>query len=245
MLINHYNINRQRLMVRPKNVLWGYLSRFRKKTAAKYLAKLGITDMLLPGNSQEIKPELYDLYNLHRHILLKKPKVCLEFGVGFSTIVIAHALHQNGFGKLYSVDSNQQWIDNTVKKIPTHLLKYAEIMHSEIEIGLYNGQLCHFYKKLPNITPNFVYLDGPDPNEVQGHIRGLSFGRISANSAVQHAPIAADILLYENFLPKNFTMLVDGRSLNVHFLIRNLQQEYHILTDKILEYSLFTLCRNG
>ena len=41
------------------------------------------------------KPELQDLYRLHRLIILNKRISVLEYGTGWSTLVISHALRLN------------------------------------------------------------------------------------------------------------------------------------------------------
>ncbi|MBL8685879.1 MAG: hypothetical protein JNK86_00215 [Alphaproteobacteria bacterium] len=242
MFVRSKIINNSRVVLRPDNIFWRYAAELRQKKARQYLKNFGIIELLQSQVSTEIAPQFYDLYNLHQHICRFKPSICLEFGVGFSTIVIAHALSVNGFGKVYTVDSNQYWLDNTLKKIPANLAPYTELNFSEATIDIYNGSLCHFYTELPNIVPDFIYLDGPDANDVKNSFRGLRFGEMIGQKK-ERPSVAADILLYESTLriSTGFSMIVDGRSVNIDFLIRHLRRNYHVLVDRVLQYALFKL----
>ncbi len=108
-------------------------------------------------------------------------------------------------------------------------------MHSEVEIGIYQGQICHYYKNLPDIVPDFIYLDGPDPKEVKGEINGLSF------QCNERTVMSADLLVMEStFLPGLF-ILVDGRTNNVRFLKNNFKRSYQFQWDKQGDFSTFEL----
>lgn len=94
-------------------------------------------------------------------------------------------------------------------------------MHSPAEIGTFQGQLCHYYEILPDVNPDFVYLDGPDPKDVKGSIRGLSF------ECDERTVMAGDLLLMESILLPGSFILVDGRTNNARFLSRNFQRPWH------------------
>jgi hypothetical protein len=95
-----------------------------------------------------------------------------------------------------------------------------------VEIGTFSGQLCHFYEKLPNIIPDFIYLDGPSPKDVKGNVRGLDF------SCDERTVMSGDLLLMEStFLPGTF-IIVDGRTNNVRFLLNNFKRKYDVRWDR-------------
>ena len=216
------------------------LRRFSEKKADKdqaiqYCNDVGLTDLLVPGQQSEIEPQFVDLAIIHRHVATTKPKVVVEFGVGFSTLTIAHALHLNGNGKLHTVDASERWLDNTEKKIPSHLRSVADLRHAKASAHMINGQLCTLYDDLPNVEPNFIYLDAPHGSDVDGQVNGLSFNLENR----PRQPVAADPLLYESSAPGDFFILVDGRARNVDFLRKNLQGRYRFHQSLALKQSYF------
>lgn len=191
---------------------------------------------------QALPPNVDDLVRIHKLIRTRKSFTVLEFGIGFSTLVIADALSKNKaeWEKLdpqpkvrnsvmfqcFSVDTSEHWIGVAKARIPQHLSGHVTFQHSRAVIGTFNGQLCHYYEKLPNIIPDFVYLDGPDPLEVQGEINGLSF------QCKERTPMAADLLLMESTFLPGTCILSDGRTNNVRFLLRNFKRNYKVDWDK-------------
>lgn len=200
-----------------------------------------------------IPPQPGDLVNLHKLIRQRMCFTVLEFGVGYSTIVIADALKKNKADwknneqaskqeirnrfmfRSFSVDASSEWIEHVKTHFPEGLLPHVTFHHSEVQIGLHNGQMCHFYKRLPDIVPDFIYLDGPSPKDVKGCINGLSF------SCDERTVMSGDLLLMEStFLPGIF-ILVDGRTNNARFLQRNFTREYAVNQDKDADVTTFEL----
>ena len=83
---------------------------------------------------------------------------------------------------------------------------------------MHNGRMCHQYRIIPDVVPDFIYIDGPDPKDVQGNIRGLSWK--NPNRTV----MAADLLLMEPTLLPGTFVIIDGRTNNARFLTNNLQR---------------------
>ena len=106
---------------------------------------------------------------------------------------------------------------------------------SDVEIGTFNGQLCHYYKNLPDIIAEFIYLDGPSAKDVKGNINGLSF------NCEERTVMSGDLLLMEStFLPGTF-IIVDGRINNARFLERNFSRNYDVNYDKGSDITTFEL----
>lgn len=206
--------------------------------ANRYLMQTGVRQLLATGDANEIPPDSLDLANLHRAVKRLRPRIILEFGVGFSTIVLAHALRQNGIGRLYSIDTDEQWIDNLRAKLPADLASIVDLQHTSARVALHQGELCHYYDHLPNVVPDLIYLDGPSGPSIKGEIRGLTFQPESTQVRQQ---AAADILLYESTLKTNATIIVDSRYNNVHFLARNLRRRWSIKINRLQRQSTFTL----
>lgn len=198
-----------------------------------------------------VPPQPNDLVRLHKLVRERKCFTVLEFGLGYSTIVMADALRKNEADwrnlshkpairnhfmfQLFSVDASQNWITKVRNGFPSHLADRVHFQFSEVEIGTHNGQLCHYYNNLPDIVPDFVYLDGPAGKDVKGRINGLSF------QCEERTVMSGDLLLMEStFLPGTF-IIVDGRTNNARFLERNFTRDYEVKWDREGDITTFQL----
>jgi len=226
-----------------------------EEDAYKVLEEAGIIKFLKLGCGEELSPKWDDLARLYNLIRERKPFQVLEFGSGFSTIVMAFALKQNwedysGLTSnhagmkfeqpfMVSVESSEKWMENTrFKIIKAGLESFSKIAFSRVSIAEHQGQVCHFYKELPDIVPDFVYLDGPDPLTVEGSINGLSFQN------PKRTVMAGDILKYESTLLPGFFMIVDGRTNNARFLKRMLKRSYKIQYHPAADVTTFELAES-
>ena len=200
--------------------------------------------------TKKYNAEIIDLARIYDLIEKNKPFTVLEFGVGYSTIVIAKALYDNKkkfnkkhlkeirntkMFKVFSVDASEKWIDETKKNLPDYLREFVEFHHSPVETKLINNQLCHIYKNIPDINPEFIYLDGPHPLDPIGKINNISF------QCVERTPVSADILYLESTLLPGTTILVDGRVNNVRFLRNNLKRNYKYYWDRNADITIIKL----
>ncbi|WP_447955852.1 class I SAM-dependent methyltransferase [Vreelandella sp. EE7] len=74
--------------------------------------KMKIQGSLPPLRGWAASPDV--LLKLHTYIIKSKPKLIVEFGSGASTIVIADALRQNGFGLLVSIEHSVDFGKDTL-----------------------------------------------------------------------------------------------------------------------------------
>ncbi|MDO8424596.1 MAG: hypothetical protein Q7S70_01495, partial [bacterium] len=214
--------------------------------------KEGVFDGVSGELNIPFPPEADDLVRLHKIIRKRKCFTVLELGSGWSTLVIADALSKNRkdwealpqkpeirnrfLFQLFSVDTSRDWIKRVKERFPASLIDCVHFQHSEVEIGTFEGQLCHYYKSLPDIVPDFIYLDGPDPKAVKGNINGLSF-----QGCPERTVMPADLLLMEPiFLPGTF-VVVDGGTNNARFLARSFKRSYEIEWDKEGDVTTFEL----
>lgn len=203
-----------------------------------------------PDNNEAFPVELDDLARLHYLITSRKVTTVLEFGVGKSTKAIGHALdinkkayarfvkenlrRSNPF-ELHSVDCMKEWIDACLKTIPAEFEELVNIHYCPLEMGEFNGRLCTYYDQLPNICPDFIYLDAPDQFSAQGDVRGLT------TAHPDRMPMAADILTIEHFLAPGTLILVDGRTANARFLKCNLQRNWRYHYEEEFDQHYFEL----
>ena len=196
-------------------------------------------------------PVAEDLARLHRLIRKRKVFTVLEFGSGLSTIVMADALSKNKADflaleekpelrnrfmfQIFSVESDKQWIEHSQSNFPKHLLEHVNFHYSEIKIDTFNVRICHFYDNLPDIVPDFIYLDGPNPKDVKGNVNGMTF------QCDERTVMAADLLLMESILLPGTFILVDGRTNNARFLKNNFQRNFEMSWDKDGDVTSFEL----
>lgn len=222
-------------------------------SAIEYLKSEGLDRFMDFGAAVagEFAPVPALLEKIHRAVRARKSFTVVEFGVGYSTIAIADALakNQREWASLpsppavrnrfmfhcFTVDAQKKWLDFAAEKFPAELRSFVTFHHSTVKVGTHNGQLCHFYDKLPDVVPDFIYLDGPDPNDVEGSINGLSF------QCRERTVMAGDPLLMESTFLPGFFMLVDGRVNNVRFLQRNFTRNYKVVWDRAGDVTTFEL----
>jgi hypothetical protein len=195
----------------------------------------------LPADPDALRPDVNDLVRLHRIVRERPCVTVMEFGIGCSTLALAHALAQNELEhgellrarlarntqlfQLFSVDANERWIEHTRGRLPASIADRVHLTHSTVSATTFGGRLCHTYDQLPDVVPDLIYLDGPDPADVQGTVGGLSF------AAPERTVMAADILVMEPTLLPGTVIVVDGRESNTRFLTRNLQRPHSITVE--------------
>ena len=114
-------------------------------------------------------------------------------------------------------------------------MEHVNFHYSEIKIDTFNGRVCHFYDNLPDIIPDFIYLDGPNPKDVKGSVNGITF------QCDERTVMAADLLLMESILLPGTFILVDGRTNNARFLKNNFQRNFEMSWDKDGDVTSFEL----
>lgn len=205
-----------------------------------------------PTNQESYTPELDDLIRLHYLVKTRKVTTILEFGLGKSSIVFADALSQNKSDyseevsslrvsnpfELHSIENNIGWIEYTKKSIKEKLGTTNELVnlhYCPLEIGQFNGKMCTYYHNIPNISPDLIYLDGPDQFSAGGSLRGMG------TNHPDRMPMAADILSIEHFLCPGTLIVLDGRTANARFLKCNLQRDWAYCHDYNLDQHFFEL----
>jgi len=190
------------------------------------------------------EPILRDLYNLYFYVKKNKRITVLEFGSGWSTLIIALALSENkkdyknkiNFRKtnkfeIFVVDNEKKFLDITKKRCDNYFKKNKidikiHYIFSECEMTTHLNRACSVFKKLPNVNPDFIYIDGPDQFNIKGNSNGLNIG------IKDFLPLSVDILFYEYFLIPGTIILSDGRITNCRFLENNFQRKWKSIHDK-------------
>tara|TARA_B110000027_G_C16086021_1_gene285987 strand:- start:115 stop:897 length:783 start_codon:yes stop_codon:yes gene_type:complete len=193
--------------------------------------------------SQPYGLELHDLYRLHQIILMYKRTTVLEFGVGWSTKIMANALlinkkkysskikdlrFNNPF-QIHSIDNYKKFIASTKKNLNNSEKKNTFIKFSEVRMCQFNGIISTEYNQLPRINPDLIYLDGPSQFNIKGSVNNIS------TDHDDFMPMSCDILKIEYFLKPGTIIVIDGRTSNYNFLKNNLQRKWKSFDDYINE----------
>lgn len=180
-------------------------------------------------------PKWNDLARLHHIACERKVSSVLEFGCGYSTIVLAEALYQNRrrHGEYISknfrrsnafehhvVDDMEKYLALTREKVPSHLADIVHFHASPVQMTTFNGRVATEYETLPNLAPDLIYLDGPSRYSVLGDVNGITTAHASG------LPMACDLLKIEHFLTPGMMIVVDGRTANARFLKSNFQRRW-------------------
>ena len=224
-----------------------------------YFKKFGLDEVVKNKNFKKRKvnqmkddfafqPELDELYLLHRYIIQFKRMTILEFGIGWSTIVMANALQynrnkyliktknlrMNNAGEIHCLDNSKSWVKKMKPKLRKHS-KIVKLNYSEAVMDKFNGKICTSFKKLPKINPDFIYLDGPDQFDIKGTVNGFN---IDKNDLM---PMTCDILKIEHFLKPGTIIVVDGRASNSRFLKSNFQRNWKYSYNELNDQHVFFL----
>tara|TARA_B100000029_G_C17523896_1_gene940950 strand:+ start:460 stop:1305 length:846 start_codon:yes stop_codon:yes gene_type:complete len=210
-----------------------------------------------PNSMKQIevyKPQIRDLLRLFEFIVLNKRTTILEFGSGWSTLLISIALEKlkkenknilneirrSDPFKVFSIDNEKKFLKITKERIKKYFVdkqggKNVNYHLADCNICLYNGNYCIEYSSLPVCNPDFIYIDGPDIFNVKGKIKNFSYGHQDI------MPIICDILKIEFFLIPGTIILMDGRTANAQFLYQNLKRNWKYYYDRINDQNLFYL----
>lgn len=228
------------------------------ETLERYFLDEGLADVLEAArpdargpneleSAEPYPPDLVDLYRLHRLVRTTGRTTVLEFGIGWSTYIFAHALARNAeeFGhkigelrrsnpfEVHAVDNEAAWVNIALSRLPSELCTRTAAHVSNVRMGQFNDRICTFYDELPVVSPDLIYLDGPDQFNIIGEVAGWSSRH---NDMV---PMAADLLRIEHYLLPGTIIVVDGRAANARFLRANFQREWNYRYDSAADQHVF------
>lgn len=193
-----------------------------------------------PNEAKPFVPQFNDLTRLHFITLKKKSVNVLEFGSGFSTIFILHALNilsslhheyavenfrADKYFHLYTVEEDSRFMDITQRRVPKELVSNLSISLSGIKLSQHDSRFCTYYNSLPNISPDFIYIDGPSLFATSDEINGFAINNWT------RMPMSADILRFEFFLEPGTIIVIDGRTQNARFLKTYLKRNWAYFHD--------------
>lgn len=113
-------------------------------------------------NSPSSGANYYDYWLLYSHIRKTKPHEVLELGPGITTLVIAHALSENGFGRVTAMEDLKKYYDALDEIIPETLRPYIDLRLSPCRESLWGSFRGKAYGEIPERDYEFIWIDGPN-----------------------------------------------------------------------------------
>jgi hypothetical protein len=196
-------------------------------------------------------PEIRDLASLWVLTQTVKPIVTLELGSGYSTKILARSaarirelnagitfnLDRSGDQPfhVWSVDESWKWSRVAKDRLSGQERADATFSRSAVKVCEVGPALSTQYVRLPNVKPDFIYIDGPSQYATARKISGLSLNKS------WRMPLSSDLLRLEWLLEPGAVVCVDGRVQNVQFLRQNLQREWAVTPIPGLDQTVMTL----
>lgn len=159
-----------------------------------------------------------DVWALYTHVRRTKPAVVVECGAGFSTLAMAWAVRDNHItdgvpGRLYALDDARDYLQNVVTpELPARVRDYVEIIPSPVMFHEYKGNGLRYegisYQSMPDIQPDFVYVDGP---QVIGRKAFTNLAEGFSPTSLTQRPFDADVLRIAMASDKPVDVLFDMR----------------------------------
>jgi hypothetical protein len=196
-------------------------------------------------------PEIADLYALYTRVRKERSVAIFEIGSGWSTLVLLKALEENRIShgnwvsenlrhpnpySLMTVDCSELFQNIACERLTPHQgeTKLIPII-SNVQMTTIQGQACHLFTEIPPFTADFVYLDGPDCDQVAGTTNGMTVN-FGSDDRKYGLPMTADPYLLEHFFWPGTCLVTDGRGANARFLKnifkRNWDYEYDAACDQ-------------
>ena len=224
----------------------------KKKKIESFLNSIGLNDRFLnKKNAEVLGPELKKLFFLYKLITLNKRLIIMEFGSGWSSLILSLAMganlkkHKDNVKnlrhdkfKIFSLDDNKKYLNISKKRVNNFKNKYqckVNFLFSPVKMSEFENKICTEYTKLPICNPDFIYLDGPGLFYIINKINNFS----TANKDL--VPMSADILKIEFYLMPGTIVLVDGRAGNVEFLKKNFKRKWTYKFVKDVDQHIFFL----
>lgn len=200
------------------------LKGIRKSVGLAVLERAGVVDAIQAFARERppsaIPPSWGDLWYLFSMVRKQRPRVIFEYGSGVSTVVLAKAAQQMGCCKLFSIESEFNWAESTYEAMPERLKRYVTMVHSPVVKVELDGRILLRHTIIPDETPDFVYLDGP---------------------ALQGLDGAIDLLEIEDRFPSGFTMVIDNRLAQAELFRRYFRRRYRYRARKLWRQATFVL----
>ncbi len=202
-----------------------------------------------------LKPDLKDLYRLYEYVVLNKRTTILEFGSGWSSLMLNIALkdlkkkynqkikklrRHNPF-ELFILENEKKYLNISKKRILKYEKKLGNpkiktnFFFSEVNMVLYKEKIATEYKKIPLCNPDLIYIDGPGQHKAKKDINGIN----TVHKDLM--PMMCDVLKFEYFFIPGTIIILDGRAANAKFLKDHFKRKWRYIRDIKNDQHVFLL----
>ena len=198
------------------------------------------------------KPDLKDLYRLYFFILNNKRTTVMEFGSGWSSLVMALALtelkkkysgdisklRRNNPFELFIIENEKKFFSISKRRLEKFSNKInikINYLSTDVKMTVYKGIISTEYKKLPLCNPDFIYLDGPSQFNIKKDINGVS------TRHKDMMPMVSDVLKFEYFYTPGTIIVLDGRAANAKFIKDHFKRNWRYINDQKNDQHIFCL----
>ena len=133
------------------------------------------------------------------------------------------------------MEEEQRFLEITQQRLDAAHRPFVSLSQSDVEMILVDQRIATVYSQLPNISPDFIYLDGPSQYATTKTINWFSI------ASRARMPMSADILRFEFFLEPGTLILADGRTANARFLKAYFKRNWRHYHDVVGDVHLFEL----
>lgn len=225
------SIPRMQLQIFFRSIMKSMLTIIRRLVfgvwAERQLRRRGYLEFLRLRPPHAFKIDCVDQWFLYRTVRKRKPHCVLEFGSGFSTVMIAQALWENaqepnGYrGKIYSLDSEKEWARASAEAMPSHLAGFWDIAYGPAEETEYAGIPVFRHLGVPDVAPDLIYIDGP--------------------ALTKKRQVAIDALFLEEHFQPGLCIIIDGRRRQADFFLQHFKRRYRFKRNRIFKNFIFEL----
>lgn len=166
MILDKLDINKRRF-IESNKIQKQNETLMRESIAQKYIEKLDSQGGFFPYSKFSLS--FTNCWHILSDIQLNNKKTIVEFGSGYSTYMISKLINLKGLDiEVYSVDSDNQWLDFVKKEISNGLTtENIHFIHSNLIASTYEyGGKLHWYNEdlLNQLLPkkvDLILIDGP------------------------------------------------------------------------------------
>ena len=135
---------------------------------------------------------------------------------------IIKKIRRDNLFEIHTVDTDKKYIEIT-KKVKK---SFCELLLFKASTVLFNGRVCARFNKLPNVTPDLIYVDGPCFMHVKGSVFEINMRH------KDRTLVSCDILSIEHLLIPGTIIIWDGQKNNVNFFKKNSIRNWKIYEDR-------------
>jgi len=168
-----------------------------------------------------------DYWVLYQYVRKNKPKEILELGTGVTTIVMAYALEENGFGRITSMEDIEKYTSMAIDLLPSRFKKNVDIVHSPKVEKVYQIFRGVAYKEIPDRSYDFIFVDGPSTRSITDDVKTFDF----------------DLIHIIEKAKKPITAIIDNRK-STCFVLQNILEDSKFHFDYTYSMGFVNSCTN-